>query len=172
MGTPKALLGAPGETLLERVVRLVRPHFSEILVSGDPGSLAFAGCRVVPDRVPDRGPMMAVASTLAVAENELAMVIPVDMPDPPLDLMLRLLDAAGSGADVAVPVVGGLYEPLFAVYRRSVVPLMDELLSSGCTRIFDLYPRVRTLEIEIPTGLTNLNTRADWEAWRRSPPCR
>jgi molybdopterin-guanine dinucleotide biosynthesis protein A len=108
---------------------------------------------------------MAVASALAATVHDFLLVVPVDLPELPLPLLRRLLRAARDGACVAVPVVRGLYEPLFAVYPRSVLGEMERLLASGSRRIVDLFERVPVRCLDIDEGLRNLNTPEDWQAW-------
>ena len=78
-----------------------------------------------------------------------------------------------SDCDVVVPYWQERFQPLHAVYRRSVAPLLREQLDRGELRPISLYPKVRTREIhqdEIrrldPEGLSflNMNSPEDYEA--------
>jgi hypothetical protein len=75
--------------------------------------------------------------------------------------------------DVVVPYWEERYQPLHAVYRRSVLPLLEEQLSRGELRPVFLYEKVRTHKVgeaEIrrfdPEGLTflNINTPQDYQS--------
>src|SRR5439155_9786192 len=75
--------------------------------------------------------------------------------------------------DVVVPFWQNRLQPLHAVYRRSVAPLLHEQLERGELRPIFLYQKVRTCEVgadEIrrfdPEGLSfrNLNSPEDYEA--------
>ena len=107
-------------------------------------------------------------------------VVACDIPDINVPLLRSLARAAG-GAEIAVPVgPAGHFEPLFAVYRRSVVSAIEELLQAGERSILPLFGRCRTtvLRIEDAAWLRNLNTRADYESYilsltaRRAGPSR
>ncbi len=138
MGRDKALLPVEGKPLIEHIVDQLRPHFSEILISANEvDRYRFLGLDVVPDRSPGNGPMMAVASALRRAEHDLSFVISCDVPRVPLGLLTTLLRMARSGADVTVPLnPESRYEPLFAVYRKSVADILDRALSQGERRLF------------------------------------
>jgi molybdopterin converting factor small subunit len=81
---------------------------------------------------------------------------------------------------VVVPFWEERYQPLHAVYRRSVLPLLKEQLERGELRPVYLFDKVRTRTVEEaeikaldPDGLTflNMNTPQDYEAalqrWRQ-----
>jgi molybdopterin-guanine dinucleotide biosynthesis protein A len=80
--------------------------------------------------------------------------------------------ALADGYDVVVPEWEGRLNPLQAIYRVRVLPLLEEQLAAGRRRPVDLYERVavRTLseeEIRVvdPEGLTflNMNTPEEYE---------
>ncbi len=171
MGRDKALLEVDGVPMIKRVVDQLRPHFAEILVSAnDPERYAFLGLEVVPDSEPGLGPMVAIASTLARARYETCFAVPCDMPDLPVPLMTRLLRLARRGADVVVPRThDGHYEPLFAVYRRRLRPLMEAKLAAGVRQLFAFYGECDTVEVPLSgdEGLRNVNTRDEYEALLR-----
>jgi molybdopterin-guanine dinucleotide biosynthesis protein A len=81
-----------------------------------------------------------------------------------------MLDFA-NGFDIAVIEIDGLPHPLSAVYRRAVLPDVEDLLASDRLRPVFLFDRVKTRRVrpdeitadpELRT-LRNLNTRTDYE---------
>jgi molybdopterin-guanine dinucleotide biosynthesis protein A len=174
MGRDKALLPIGDLTMIEYIVAQLRPHFSQILVSSnDPERYAFLGLEVVPDRSLGKGPMMAVASTLERASYDLSFVIPCDVPRVHIPLMNRLLRAGLAGAEVAVPVTPeSHYEPLFAVYRRSVRTLLDRALAKGERRLYSVYDDCDTAYFQMREAdqLHNVNTTAEYEKMLADDP--
>lgn len=174
MGRDKALLPVSGRPMIEHVVSQLRPHFSQILVSADDAAkFDFLGLEVVPDRRPGEGPMMAVASALERSENDLNFAVACDVPILPTPLLMRLLREARSGADIVVPVTPeSRYEPLFAVYRKRVKPLLDRALDRGARRIVGIYDAcdTRTVELGEGEGPRNVNTLADYESLTGGEP--
>jgi molybdenum cofactor guanylyltransferase len=168
MQRDKALLPLGGRPFIAHVVEQMRAHVDEILVSADDASkYAFLDLPVVPDRKPDQGPMMAIASTLERARNELVLYSPCDVPDLPASLVARLFRKARSGGDIIVPRYRqGRYEPLLALYRRSILPLVLSALETGERRIVRVYDRCDTRAVEVGPGeaLRNINTAADYAA--------
>jgi len=168
MKADKTGLAIGNRTLLEHVLKQLEPHFSEILISVSPGQKTrVATGRTVEDRVPGQGPLGGILAGLKAAENEACAVIACDIPDVHVPLLRSLARAAG-GAEIAVPVgPAGHFEPLFAVYRKSVVTEIEALLQAGERSIIPLFGRCRTavLRLEDAAWLRNLNTRGDYESY-------
>ncbi len=191
MKADKASLDVGGTTLLERVVAQVGPLFDEVLVSVSPGQrlqpflnarassplrlatparAAAPQVRLVPDETPGLGPIGGLLAGLKSARNDACAVVACDIPDIDIPLLRALARAAGD-AEIAVAVdPAGRYEPLFAVYRRAVVPAIESLLRSGERSLLPLYGscRTRTVPLGEAGRLRNLNTREDFESYLRS----
>jgi molybdopterin-guanine dinucleotide biosynthesis protein A len=89
------------------------------------------------------------------------------MPDLDISLAHRMLGLA-RGREIVVPrSAGGLPEPLFAVYRKSVASKANHLLASGERRIRPLFNLCRTGYVDLEDGeeVLNLNTREDLAAY-------
>jgi molybdopterin-guanine dinucleotide biosynthesis protein A len=74
---------------------------------------------------------------------------------------LKLAD----GCDAVIPVTGDeMYEPLFAVYRKSVIPAIREIIGQGHRRIIELLNRtkVRTIPLSGANWYYNINTIQDY----------
>ena len=85
-------------------------------------------------------------------------------------LVRQILDLA-SGYDVAVMEIDGFTHPLSAVYRRSTLAHIEDLLAKDRLRPVFLFEAVRTKRVR-PAEITadpnlqtlrNLNTREDYE---------
>ncbi|MCX6574238.1 MAG: NTP transferase domain-containing protein, partial [Candidatus Aminicenantes bacterium] len=106
---------------------------------------------------------------LKAARTEACAVIACDIPDVDMALLRSLAEAAAD-AEIAVPVgPSGLHEPLFAVYRRSIIPEIESLLGRGERSLLPLYKTCRTAVVRFdePGRIRNLNTREDYEDFLR-----
>ncbi len=166
MGVDKALLPLGGEGMLQRVVRQVEPWFDQVLISArGADDYAFLGHPVVPDAQPGLGPMGGLVSALEHARHDLVLVLPCDLAEVPLDLVSRLLRQA-RGVNAVVPQsADGHYEPLVAVYRRSLLPILRAALERGERRLIDLFPDLGVSALPLAPGevVRNLNTPADYQ---------
>lgn len=167
MGAGKHFLRLAEGTLLERVVSQVRPLVAEVVIgANDPGLGRSLGLRTVPDRVPGQGPLMALASALAVSSSDRNLLVACDLPEIPAALVRRLLEATLT-AEAAIPLgAEGKLEPLLAVYRRRLLPDAERLLAAGERRLRPLFEGCRTEYIDLAIfgleSLPNLNTREEY----------
>lgn len=134
-GTQKGLIEIGGETLAARLVRLASPLFSEImLIANEPSLYAFLGVPVYSDDAPGRGPLEGIATALRRARSERVLVMACDMP-----LITRkaleTLASWKSDSQVIAPLSSNGLEPLFALYARSALPVIEARLSAGERKI-------------------------------------
>jgi molybdopterin-guanine dinucleotide biosynthesis protein A len=179
MGRAKALLPFGGDPLIAHIVRTLHHLFADLIVVAAPEQeLPVLPVTLVRDELPFQGPVGGIYYGLSAANGEFAFVTSCDAPflNPSL---ISFLMAEVSPYDVVVPFWQGRLQPLHAVYRKSVLPLLKEQLERGDLRPVSLYTKVRTLEVHEdqllrldPEGLSflNMNTPADYEAalarWR------
>ncbi|MGE0684598.1 MAG: NTP transferase domain-containing protein [Candidatus Binatia bacterium] len=183
MGRTKALLLFAGEPLIVHMIRLLQELFSDIVVVAAPEQeLPPLPVTLTRDDVAYQGPVGGIFYGLQAAREELCFVTSCDAPFLNPALIAYLLSLA-SDYDVVVPYWQDRLQPLHAVYRRSVIPLLDEQLKRGELRPIFLYKKVRTREVteeEIRRfdreGLSfqNMNSPEDYQAalalWQARKP--
>ena len=175
MGTAKALLPFGPETMLQRVVRLLADVVSPIVVVAavdQPLPDLPRQVIITHDDQEARGPLEGLRAGLKAlpADVETAYVTSCDVPLLEPAFVCEMLDFA-SGYDIAVMEIDGFPHPLSAVYRRSVLPHVEDLVAANQLRPVFLFDRVKTRRVtpdEICTDrelrtLRNLNTRAEYE---------
>lgn len=176
MGSSKALLPFGPETMLQRVVRLLGGIVAPIVAvaAGDQGLPELpAGVIITRDEREGRGPLEGLRAGLkALPETvERAYVTSCDVPLLVPGFVTQMIDLARD-YDVAVMEIDGFPHPLSAVYRRSTLPRVEDLLAHDRLRPVFLYDAVRTRRVK-PEEMTadpelltlrNLNTREEYEA--------
>ena len=173
MGRPKALLLFDGEPLIAHVVRKLGNIFPEIIVVAAPDQeLPPLPVKLARDDVAYQGPVSGIYHGLKASTREICFVTSCDAPFLNLALVSHLLSQI-SDFDVVVPFWQERFQPLHAVYRTSVAPLLKDQLERGELRPIFLYDKVRTRKIdecEIPRldpeglSLLNMNSPADYDA--------
>jgi len=165
MGRDKALLPVGGRPMIALIVDQLKALFEEIVISADrPGDYDFLGLPVVPDLEPSQGPLRGIASSLPRMTHDLNFVTACDIPRIDLSFVNRLIKMA-DGYDLVLPCVEShLYEPLFAVYRKSVVPEAARILEGGGRSILELLDRIKVNFVKIPDRSwgRNINTEAEY----------
>jgi molybdopterin-guanine dinucleotide biosynthesis protein A len=179
MGRDKATLPFGPESMLQRVVRLIGecvPRDNVAVVAAQHQELPALPREIIiaHDARENRGPLEGLAVGLRVLGDRADAVYATGCDVPLLvpafvDRMFELL----GGFDVAVPCDGPLYHPLAAVYRPSVLPLIQKLLDDDRLSLQHLLSEVRAREMPVddlravdPQLLTlrNLNRDDDYEA--------
>jgi molybdopterin-guanine dinucleotide biosynthesis protein A len=128
LGRDKASLPFGSETLLARVVRLVREVADDVVLVAREGQELPAGFEAVRDPAEGLGPLAGIAVGLGAVREDRALVVACDMPLLEAGLARRLLELS-QGVHACVPVVGGYPVPTCAVYARSAAALARELLA-------------------------------------------
>jgi len=161
----KSMLDVAGQPMIKHIYDQLRPHFNQILISSNEVSkYDFVGVEVVPDRISGQGPLMGIASAMEASANEMNFVIACDLPQVDTFLMRRMLRECRD-CDGAVPRLGGsCYEPLFAVYRKNMLNIINELLASGRRKIDEVYNHCKIGYIDLAEDRRprNINTMADY----------
>lgn len=152
MGQPKAWLPIGGETMLTRVVSVLRSVVAPVVAVaavGQPLPALPAGVEVVRDDQPGRGPLQGLAGGLAALAGRAsaAYVSSCDVPFLRPAFVRRLIDLLGDHA-ICVPHVGGHHHPLAAVYRLEVLPVVRQLLDADRLRPFFLFEAAATRFVE------------------------
>lgn len=180
-GQEKAALEIDGRSLLETRIDALREVCQEIVVVVNQrfASRRIPGVQVVQDIRQGCGPLMGLYSGLLASRSQLNFVTAVDMPFFKAGLFRRLLELAREGRpvwDVTIPYIRKQYEPLFALYARTCLPAVEELLASpqpGGRRIVAFFPKVRVRRVAaaeiIPydagmISFFNINTLKDLRA--------
>ena len=171
MGADKSMLDIKGRPLIENNCDVLKNLFSQVLISAnDKAKYEFLGLKVVPDKVPNRGPLMAIASTLQASENQINFVLACDIIDVDIELIKKMLRLAKNFDAVVPRTADGKFEPLFAVYRKNLLAPMNNALDSGIRKIDKLFNSFKIKFVDLKPGreIVNLNTKADYERIKKA----
>ena len=151
MGSPKALLAFGGETMLQRIVRLLDTVVAPIVVVAAPGQPLPglpAAVMVARDEREGRGPLEGLRAGLQALPDavDAAYVTSCDVPLLVPGFVRRMVELA-AGHDVAVLETGGFAHPLAAVYRRRTLPHVEALLAADRLRPVFLFEAARTRRV-------------------------
>ncbi|MDK1021245.1 MAG: molybdenum cofactor guanylyltransferase [Candidatus Hydrogenedentes bacterium] len=168
MQQDKSMMPIQGRPMIEHVSGQLKAHFAQVIISAnDKDKYAFLDLEIVPDAEPGLGPMMGIASALEASQHDLNLFLACDIPQFDITLIRRMLREA-QGYDAVVPVVeGGHTEPLFAVYRKSMLSAFQSALSQGARKIIDAFPsrNINYLHLGDSLQLQNLNTKQDYTSF-------
>ena len=170
-GVDKSVLTLGGRSLLARGASFLRSLFPQVAVSvaagGTPDLGDAADLIAVPDAFAGASPLVGIASALQHFQAPI-FVSAVDLAFPDPHLARVLLEALGD-ADVCLPRVDELLEPLFAVYSHTCLEPMRRALGRGEHRTDASFPelRVRTVAIDDRAPFLNVSSPSDLERARQ-----
>lgn len=152
MGRPKAWLEFGRETLLQRIVRILREAADPVVVvAAEKQELPELPPEVLVlrDDRPGLGPLMGLLVGLRHLRGAADRVYASGCDAPLLGVgFARAVAEALRDHDAAVPFVDGRYHPLAAAYRPEVSGVIEELLEAGESRPRALFSRVRTRRLQ------------------------
>lgn len=144
MGRDKATLPFGHESLLERVLRVVRQQVDDVVIAAGESQEVPAGFEVVRDVVPGLGPLPALLRALGRVQNERTFVVACDTPLLQADLIPTLV-ARSVGWEAAIPVVGGVMMTACAVYSTTpALRAAGDLMSAESAGLQALAARLET----------------------------
>jgi len=177
-GGDKALLEINGCRVIETIVEKCRTLFSEILIStGERPDFDIPYLRNVQDVYKGIGPLGGIHAGMRESANEVCFVTACDMPNFQLPLVKKLLDVSDR-YDAVVLKTGGLTHPLFAVYKKSILPVVEQLLSQNIYSVSRLLDEVRVGHVQLQTDdknptrapVFNINYQEDYQEFAHVAP--
>lgn len=166
---PKQYLDYEGRTFLVQIVEQLN-RFDEIVLSCNTQIESYPN---IGDKTPGQGPIGGIASVLWETNKDLIFIVACDMPLITTEfisfLFQRWEDAVNSGQDYdcLVPITNGQKHPLCAIYRRRILPLVEEQISTENYRLQALLLRLSVCYLEVPElfehNLRNVNTPEEYK---------
>lgn len=177
MGQDKALLDFDGQPLIQHILNRLDSLANEIFITTNhPDGYRYLGLPLIPDIIPDRGPLGGLFTALSAATNPLVAVVACDLPfaSPGILKACRDLLLSDSSLDAAIPGTTHGLEPLHAVYRRETcLPVIKAALDAGKWKMIAWHANAKVHVLTLrgdtaldPEGLAfwNVNTPDELEA--------
>ena len=180
LGRDKALEIIGNKNLLQRVVSRINFLNSDIIVVTATGeqvsshSIGYPKLRIVVDTYPGKGPLGGIFAGLRASSSVYNLVVACDMPFLN-QALLRYMIQISAGFDLVVPRLGGLVEPLHAVYSKGCLAPIERLIKQDTLSVSELFALVKVRYVEAeeidrfdPEHLSffNINSEADLQRAR------
>ncbi|OKY77057.1 MAG: hypothetical protein BM485_00660 [Desulfobulbaceae bacterium DB1] len=146
-GSNKALAMLDGRPIIVHAADVLSQIFTHLLlVTNTPETYRFLGWPMAGDIHPGQGPLAGIHAALQTIQTEQAFVVACDMPRINAGLITSLCNMPGDW-DVALPWLQTGPEPLFAVYRKSCLPVIEKQLAAGQGKIRLALQQLNLLKI-------------------------
>ena len=174
-GQDKAAAHLQGCRMIEHVVARARLQTASLAISGRDYGLELP---VIPDIRPSEGPLTGVLSALQWAQlagHSAVATFSCDAPFFPPDLVARLAEKLPLTMGRSFVTAQGLRHPVFALWRISALPLLQEVYASGTRSLMAAQDEVGATGVAFATGpgpggdmFFNINSRNEQafaQAW-------
>ena len=172
MKRDKAFLEWEGGSMIKHIAKELS-SFSEVLIScGDREKYADLGLPLVVDENVDTGPLEGIRALLCAAGCDKVFVCAVDMPFITKEVVRFLLDKMDPDTDCIVAKSSDTVEPLCAIYKKTALPAIEEMMERGQYRIRELFDNIKVQYADLSEGgfssdvVQNLNTFTEYSKAR------
>lgn len=142
MGVEKGLVELHGKPLVEYAISVLKEVAGNILISSNSDVYDYNGFKVVHDIIPNSAPMGGIWSCLEKSETQYNVVLSCDTPFISVDFLEYLIEHSNDHEVVAPWHGGEKFEPLCAVYKKSISYVFEDFVRKGNFRIPDLFKAV------------------------------
>lgn len=165
-GIDKGWYEVAGRPLIAHTLERVRPQVGQIVISANRSMPRYRrlGYAVHGDDTDDRrGPLAGVATVLKVAATPYVLIVPVDTPLLPMNLVERLAAAMQPATDIAIAGTSGVLHPLHALMHRSLLDDVQAALFAGVRRVTDWQQPLGQVVVdwEDSDAFANINSDQD-----------
>ena len=173
MGRDKLLMMLRGETLLDAAVRRFSEVFDRVFVSvSDPEKYSEVKAEKIVDIYKNCGPMGGLHAALTHTKAGGIFLVAADLPFSGPEAAKKIVELCGENDAALMRDHQGRYEPLFAYYKPTLLPVVEKMLAIGSHKMSVLLESARIKAItKADLGplwkdnmLANINRIEDYES--------
>jgi len=167
----KAFLKIGRNAIIKRQLKILKEIFKEIfIVTNSPNKYRnVKEVSVITDTIPHQGPLGGIYSGLMASDSFYNFVVACDMPFINGELIKYMIKNK-DGYDVIIPKIDKKRHPLFGIYSKDCIHIIEKMLKDGRLKISNMFPKVKTHFIlkkvagrfdKKILSLININTKED-----------
>lgn len=173
MGEDKGLIRLNDKTMVEQVIDCLREAtgVDPVIISNNQQYERF-GLEVLPDLIPEKGPMGGIYTALSYARYQNCLFAPCDTPNLDPRVFSILLEKSGDSA-VTIPWFKGRFHPLTGVYNKKITEDLIRHLNTDRLQIIEFvkFCGVKILDLGGVPGIDpgcfeNINSKDELERLR------
>lgn len=143
-GQNKAFIHVGNRRIVDRLLDVYAQLFDQVvLVTNDPAAYMDVNALIVSDHYAERSSLNGLHAGLFTAAHEHAFFAACDTPFIKKELIQFVLAHIERKADIVIPQTAAGYEPMFAVYRKTCLPVMAWQLEHDRLKIQGLFRKLR-----------------------------
>ncbi|MDQ7787075.1 MAG: molybdenum cofactor guanylyltransferase [Thermodesulfovibrionales bacterium] len=167
----KGFLEFGGRKIITSNVALLRGIFRRtFIVTNDPARYFSLDAHLVGDVTKGKGPLGGILSALTLPDVSEVFVTACDMPFINVILIQYMTSKWDGKGDVLIPLYKGRSQPLFGIYSKKTVKIIEEYITSGRRSVREFLQNIQATYIsqeEVMTidpegrSFVNINTMED-----------
>lgn len=172
-GSHKGFLELNRETFMERLICEMQKCSDQVWISyGAKVHAEYAGCKLVTDEYLDCGPIGGIHAGLKKCESKELAVAACDMPFLRAEFFQHL-NGQLQDHDAIVPVIDGKLHPLAAIYKKTIIPILEEQIRDKNYKLKDALQKMDIVYVDVSGQeeyrkmLRNINTIEDYKEIQR-----
>ena len=171
MGEDKGLIPFKGKIMASYPLDVLEAVSENILISSHNTEYQQFGYTVIPDEIPEIGPIGGLYSCMKHSTTEHFFVASCDIPFVTKRLAQKILGFS-EGYSVVIPQTeDNRLHPLFGYYSRDVLPLIEEHIKQGNFKMMDLLKACNAYSVPVVSYqpstkvdlLKNINSKEEIE---------
>lgn len=169
MGTDKALLEIDGKKFIKKLCEELDSFEEKIIARGNRSDIQDVSWDIISDIYQERGPIGGLHAVLSACKSDAMFCVSCDMPYLQMHLAKELCGYMKEGVDAVIAVTeDGRKHPLCGVYRKTVLPVIEEQILTGNNRMMAFFDKITvdfvTIQPQNSSQLKNINTPDDYLA--------
>jgi len=131
MGVNKSFLKLGNQTIIERIVELMKSIFTEvIIITNTPDEYKFLKLPLYEDIYKWKGPLAGIHSALTHSQTEKIFVLSCDVPLMSKE-MIEYIANYKTDKGIIITRAAGYLQPLVGTYGKSILPEAEEILKKN-----------------------------------------
>lgn len=178
MGFDKQFLKINGMSILDKIVKILKQEFEEIIVVSNKSEYYTSrDYIVIEDEIINCGPLGGIHAGLKQSSSKYTYFIACDMPNINLEYiryMKKIIQKSKSDSCVTKNK-NERVEPLNAFYSKDIINIIESQISNNDRAIYKLFDIIKTVYIDFETAkkykyediFFNLNTPEDLKIYKK-----
>ena len=173
MGVNKSFLKLGNQTIIERIVDLMKSIFSEvIIITNTPDEYKFLNLPLYEDIYKWKGPLAGIHSALTHSQTEKIFVLSCDVPLMSKEMIEYIIEYK-TDKSIVFCEAAGYHQPLVGVYSKKILSEIEKFISNNemSDKSFHQFLKIVDAEIIHPEKLSfykdeiffNVNRPEDYE---------
>ncbi|MCH1983652.1 molybdenum cofactor guanylyltransferase [Ruminococcus sp. OA3] len=169
MGENKAYLEIKDESFLYHTIRICSCCDDIWISVDDPAKYPALPYPMATDEIQGYGPVEGIYQLLGHVKHPYCLILATDMPLLAGELLEALVNRLTGDEECLILRADGRLHPLCGIYRKTVLPVLEQMREQKVHKIRSLFDRVKTTYIDLEEMgfsvdmVENVNTQQEYE---------